>query len=273
MRFKKYVLIMLMSIGQKAYCQQASDTAALVKEFTKIMAFTVQPYLYYTTVTKMDARPLLNDKDTISANGVFYKNNGTMYCNTTKDEMYVDDSLVVQINNVNKTIWISKVDAYSREKMSALPVATKKMLEIVQKNYTISKSKTEDGFSRIRFETRKSPYSNSTTSAAVVLEYSELTQLPKSIIIEMSMKQPANDEMITAIKNEGVDEHKLLQNIGGVNYIVTMQRINVHFSNIENTKDKVSQIPSFMEKVTMDGSTGEYTGKGIYRDYEITKTF
>ncbi len=273
MSYKKYVLILLTAIGQKAYCQQASDTAALVKEFTKVMAFAVQPYLSYTTVTKMDAQPLLNDKDTISANGVFYKNNSTMYCNTTKDEMYVEDSVMVQINNVNKTIWISKVDTYTSEKMNALPITTKKMLDIVRRNYTISKSKLEDGFSSIRFETRKSAHSNSTTSAAVVLEYSEQTQLPKSINIEMSMKQPANDEMITAIKNEGVDENKLLQNIEGVNYIVTMQRINVQFSNIENTREKVAHIPSFTEKIEKDETTGEYIGKGIYQDYEITKTF
>lgn len=273
MRTKKYLLVLLIAIGQKVYSQHSSDTAALVKEFTKVMAFTTQPYLYYTTVTKMDAIPLLNDKDTISANGVFYKNNNTMYCNTTKDEMYVDDSLMVQINNDNKTIWISKVDASNKGKLNMLPEATAKMLDMMQRNYTISKSKNEDGFSKISFETKKPPYSNSVTSAAVVLEYWEQTQWPKSITMEMSMKQPANEEMITAIKNEGVDENKLLQKIDGVNYLVTMQRIQIQFANIENRKEKVLQIPSCKEKITYNETTGEYTGKGIYGEYVITKTF
>jgi len=59
MRSKKYLFVLLIALGQKAYSQRSSDTAALVKEFTKVMAFTVQPYLYYTTVTKMDTRPLM----------------------------------------------------------------------------------------------------------------------------------------------------------------------------------------------------------------------
>ena len=273
MRNKKYLLLLLLAIGQKLYSQQSSDTAALLKEFTNVMAFSTQPYLYYTTITKMDAVPLLNNMDTISAAGVFYKNDQTMYCNTTKDEMYAADSLVVQINNINKTIWISKASASNVPGLNILPVTTTKMLQMMQKNYTISKVRNTDGISKISLDTKKTLFANSTTSTSLVMEYSEQTNWPRNISIEMRMKQPANEEMMTALKNEGVDEQKLLQKIDGINYLVSMQRIQIQFDNITNTKEKVLQIPSCKEKITYDAISGKYTGKGIYEPYEITTTF
>ena len=273
MRNKKYLLLLLLVMGQKLYSQQLSDTTALLKEFTSVMAFTAQPYLYYTTITKMDAMPVLNDMDTSSAPGVFYKNNQTMYCNTTKDEMYAADSLVVQINNTNKTIWISKANASNTAGLNMLPVTTTKMLQMMQKNYTIRKTSNADGISKISLETKKTLFANSTTSTSVVMEYSEQTKWPRSISIEMRMKQPANEEMITALKNEGVDENKLLQKIDGVNYLVSMQRIQIQFDNITTTKEKVLLIPSCKEKISYNAKTGKYTGKGIYEPYEITTTF
>ena len=196
-----------------------------------------------------------------------------MYCNTTKDEMYAADSVVVQINNTNKTIWISKATASNTAGLNMLPVTTTKMLQMMQKNYTIRKTRNPDGISTISLDTKKTLFANSTTSTSVVLEYSEQTKWPRSISIEMRMKQPANEEMITALKNEGVDENKLLQKLDGVNYLVSMQRIQIQFANITTTKEKVLLIPSCKEKITYNAKTGKYSGKGIYEPYEITTTF
>jgi hypothetical protein len=273
MKKMKYLLIAAMLSCNFVCAQSAEDTSALIREFSKVMSFTAQPYLYYSTTTKMSAEPVIESMDTLHVTGEFYKNNTEIYSSNKREEMYLQDSFMVEINNDRKTIWIRKVDVSTKENLNLLPLNTKEMLENFTKNYIIHKEKTAGGISRLNFEGRKPEYSTSATTTFISIEYSEKTWLPSLIEIVIEFKQPADEEMIEAIRAEGLDETKLVKTIAGVKQVWRKQVVRIDFTTIDHDKEKTAKIPSYKNKVDLDPNTMEFTGKGQYRDYEITKTF
>jgi len=273
MKKMKYLLIAAMLTCNFVFAQEPTDTAALIREFSKVMSFTSQPYLYYTTTTKMSAEPIIESMDTLHVKGEFYKHNTEIYSNNTREEMYLQDSLMIEINNDRKTIWIRKVDVATKDNLNLLPMNTKEMLDNFKKNYIISKSKISQEVSRLNFEGRKPEYSTSPTTTFIKVEYSEKTYLPKFIEIIIELKQPADEEMIEAIKAEGLDESKLVKTIDGIKQVFRKQLVRIDFTSIDNDKEKTAKIPSYKTRVEFDTKLMEFTGKGPYRDYEITTTF
>lgn len=273
MKKMKYLLLALMITGYNVYAQQPADTAALIREFNKVMSFTAQPYLYYSTTTRMSAEPVIEAMDTLSMTGEFYKHNTDIYSNNSRQEMYLQDSLMIEINNQNKTIWVRKVDVATKDNLNVLPVNTKVMIDNFSKNYIISKSKISGEISRLNFEGRRFEYSTSATTTWISIEYSEKTWLPNLIEINIELKQPVDEEMIEAIKAEGIDESKLVKTINGVKQVSRKQKIRIDFTNINNDREKTAQIPTYKTRLEFDANAMEFTGKGQYSNYEITKTF
>jgi len=111
MKSKHSFLILLLVFCQPCFCQEKTDTAAMIKEFKKVMEFTRQPFVYVTTTTTVQSQPVLDAQDTLRTQGVFYKNETDLYYSTGQEEMYLQDSLLVQVNHDRKTIWISRNDA------------------------------------------------------------------------------------------------------------------------------------------------------------------
>jgi len=269
----KYIVIVFFLFCNSVYGQQNTDTATLIKDFTKIMSFTSQPYLYYTTTTKMSAEPVLESMDTLSMTGEFFKNNTEIYSSTRKEEMYLQDSLMIEINNDRKTIWVRKVDMATKMNLNILPVNTGEMLDKFRKDYVISKSTVSDGVSRLNFEERKQEHNTSATTTFVTVEYSEKTYLPQVIEILIELKQPADEQVIDAIKTEGLDESKLIKMVDGVKQLVRKQKVSIVFTSIDYGREKLAKMPSYKSNFEFDVRTQEFSGKGLYRDYEVTKTF
>lgn len=259
--------------ASKLSAQSSADTTALFKEFTKVMSFTSQPYLFYTTTTRMSAQPVLAVTDTATMQGEFYKNSTEIYSSTGREELYLQDSLMVEVNNERKTIWVRKVDIGTKNNLNVVPVNTKDMLARFKKNYKISKVKVSDEVSRIYFEQNKSPYSSTATNTVVSIEYSEKTMLPQLIEISVELKQPVNDEILEMLRTEGYDEAKLVKIIDGQKQLERMQKVSIVFNEIKNDKEKLEQMPLYKSGLRVDASTSDISGKGRYENYEITKTF
>jgi hypothetical protein len=49
--------------------------------------------------------------------------------------------------------------------------------------------------------------------------------------------------------------------------------VSTVFLGIDTTREKAMQMPSWKDKLTYDPAGGEIIGKGIYKEYEVTKTF
>jgi hypothetical protein len=221
----------------------------------------------------LNADPVLEEMDTMSMKGVFYKNNTEIYSNNSREEMYLQDSLMVEINNDRKAIWIRKVDVATKENLNLIPVNAKEMLEKFQKDYDISKSQVSEDISRLNFEQRIPEYSTSPTKTSVAVEYYEKGHLPKVIEIIIYMKQPVDEEILQAIREEGIDESKLIKVIDGIKQLFRKQTITIVFTKIDNDAGKLTNMPTYKSSVEFDETTKEFVGKGLYKDYTITKTF
>ena len=271
--FKLISFLFILLTGQLSYGQSETDTALLLKEFNKVMSFTIQPYVYYKSITKLDADPVIQSQDTIHMSGVFYKNLNDLYFGNGLETIYLQDSLMIQINNKRKSIWISKVDVSTKDNMNVLPISNKAFQEIFKKNYAIKKLMVNDSTGRLNFQTIKTPGALNNITSNIDLEFSEKTILPSLMKMQIIMSEVAGDDLLTALKNESVDVKPLIQTIDGVNYFIRKQQATIIFETIDNTKEKAMQMPSWKTVLSFNSQAMDYTGIGKYADYEITKTF
>lgn len=249
---------------------QSQDKASLVKEFNKVMSFSVQPYLHYITHTTMEASPVLQPADTLSDTGEFYKNGNDIYYISSQEEMFLEDSFFIRINNEKKTISISKVNVDTKDKMNVLPLNAHKMQKLFQKEYLISKTAAGSASSRLNFQPASQGLPGITIEIAV--QYSNEKKLPELMQLDVNMKQAVTDEMVQQVKSNS-KEKQLIQFIDGIAYLVHRQSVTIRFENIDYSKEKATQIPSWKSRIGFNPADGVFTGKDKYSDYEITKTF
>jgi hypothetical protein len=105
------------------------------------------------------------------------------------------------------------------------------------------------------------------------LEYMAETHLPVTLDMELRIQQPASEEMLGALAAEGMDEKQWVVNIDNLKYIVRKQRVSISFMGIDNSKEKAGQMPGWKSRLAYDADNASFRGKGIYGEYEITKTF
>jgi hypothetical protein len=272
---KTGILIMAIwcTVIQAGYAQSNKDTTAMVKEFNKVMSFALQPYLYYTTLTRMDALPVLEQRDTASIYGVFYKNETNLYYKNGQDEIYLQDSLLVQINDDQKTIWIRKVDMSTRDNLNVSPLGNKKIQDLFRKGYTIDKSIVDDRRMRMDFMTKQPVSTGAGITTQIGLEYQRDSYQPLLMDMNIKMQEPASDELLAALKTEGIDDARLVQTIDGTKYVIRKQQVSISFSAIDTSREKAMQMPDWKTKLQYNESNGEFAGKGAYSEYERTKTF
>jgi hypothetical protein len=271
MMIYKKILVLLFTVA--TFGAKAQDTAAMIKEFNKVMSFAVQPYVYYTSYTKLEANPVLQPEDTMNTKGEFYKYGNNLYYSNKQEEMFLEDSLFIQVNHDQKTIWVSKVDVETKDKMNILPLGDKKIQELFRKEFTISKTEVDEKSSRLNFEAKQYFDSISLVMVNIGLQYSGKKFMPELLDMNVNMKQLITDEQIEELKNQGADIKQAIQTVGGNNYFIRSQRVTVTFENVDNSKEKAQQIPQWQDKLNYNPANNEFSGKGIYSDYEITKTF
>jgi hypothetical protein len=267
------VIISLIFISFSVSTATAQDTAAMVKEFNTVMSFSVQPYLHYNARTVVASTPVMQPEDTMNFSGEFYKNETNIYYASNREEMFLEDSLFIEINNERKSIWISKVDVSTKDKMNVLPLANKDLQQLFRQKYLISKTITDKEFSKLNFETKQYFDSVSMVIVNVGLQYSGKKMLPQLLEMNVHMKQRIDDAAEQQIKSQGINGAAAVQVIDNDKFFVRTQKVSVNFSDIDNTKEKAMQIPSWKSRLDYDLANNEFSGKGIYAGYEITKNF
>jgi hypothetical protein len=272
MKHKNKILLLLLALA--TINANAQDTTAMLRDFNKVMSFSVQPYLHYTSVTKMEASPVMQPQDTVTMLGEFYKNQTNLYLNNQREEMFLEDSFFIQINHDRKSIWISKMDVDTKDKMNIMPLNDKNLREMFRKNFVISKTTVNEKTERLNFETKQYFDSVSVVIVNIGLQYSGKNFMPQLMDMQVKMKQHIPDQQIQMLKGQGTDTRQAIQKIDGINYLIRNQRVTVIFKNIDNTKEKAMQMPSWKDKLNYNAADNEFTAKGtMYSDYEITKTF
>ena len=269
MKSLKNILI----IGLSFYTSNvfAQDTTEMIKTFNKVMSFSVQPYVYYSTYTRINASPVLQPEDTLSMDGEFYKNQTNLYYSNRKEEMFLTDSFFVQVNHQRKSIWISKVELSTMDKMNILPLSNKDMQQLFQQKYIISQAKVNDETSRLKFTAKQG--ADSTVVLHITLEFAEKSFEPKLLQMKVTMKKAINDEQLEQLQNENSEIAKAVQVIDNEKYFIRDQTATVVFKSIDFTKQKAMQMPSWENKLEYNKENKTFSAKGVYSDYEITQTF
>jgi len=263
-----YLIILLTAFGKMALCQEEQDTARLLNEFRKVMSFNIQPYIYYNSVTKITSIPIIEVGDTLTETSVFYKNRNDLYYSNGHMDMYLQDSLLIQVNRERKTIWISKVNSENMENRNTLPLKKAELEKMFTRKYNIKKVITSENIPRLTFDTK-----SMNTGTSISLEYDENKYFPILMEFEISMKQPVTGEILTELRNEGTDVTKIVQKIGNEEYFIRTQKMIVAINGIDITGKKSAQMPLWKEKIDYDGVLGEFVGKGEYSTFEVTKLF
>ena len=94
------------------------------------------------------------------------------------------------------------------------------------------------------------------------------------MVMDVKIKQQIADETLQQLRSEGQDVNQLPETVNGVSYLVRRQQFSITFSEINITKEKAMQLPSWKTKLNYNNAGDVFTLKpGIYTDYEITKTY
>ena len=265
-------LLLLAFHTHEVISQSNADTVKLVNEYSKVMAFSLQPYLYYHISTKMSSLPVFSEQDTATLEGEYFKNQQDVYSNNGQEELFIQDSFLIRINQQRKTILINKVNIASKKTMDVSPFDNRQLEQLFIKKFTITKSILKDSISRFDF-VAKQQVGNNAASTSVVLEYNTKNNLPAMMEVKARMQQPLDDDILLQLQREHISEDKLVQVIEGKSYLVRTQQIHVAYSNISNAKEAVTKMPRWNSILDFDTASKEFTAKGVYKEYEITTTF
>ena len=266
------IIILLTLLTQKAKCQTDTSIAAIATDYGKVMAFTKQPYLHYTTVTTMQSMPIFEAKDTATLRGEFFKCLDNFYSNNGLEEIYIQDSFLVSVNHERKSIWISKVDMASKNKMDLLSVTSMQMQALLIKNYASTQMVLNDSTSRLDFSAKEKNNSKA-ISTSLRLEYNSKIFLPTILEIKAKVRQPAEEEILAAINNENIDINKIYEVIDGVNFLVRTQEMHIVFNDINYAEAIAIKMPSWKTVLHYDTMQNEFIATLSYTGYEVTSTF
>lgn len=271
----KLIVWLIVSIGWMtgAGAQPVNDTTAIINDFNKVMSFATAPFLYYATTTKMNSWPVLEERDTMSVKGVFYKKGTELYYFNDLEETFLQDSLLIQINNDRKTIWVSRVDAETRDKLSTSLLDNKKIRELFRKSFRITRTITSANNVLLDFEQKQGLEDKSSVTTIISLEYDAGNYHPVSMKMDVCMREPADDDLIATLASEGITDPRLVEIKDGQKFIIRKQAVSISFSGIDTSPDKSGSMPSWKDKLVLNGQNGEFEGKGPFREYEIIKTF
>ena len=268
---KNILLSLALFAGLTAFGQQ--DTASMITDFNKVMAFSVQPYLHYKAAMKMSSTPIIQAEDTLSTESEFYKNLNNICFRNSLGEMFIADSLFIEIDKRHKKITLSRIDENTLKKMNVLPLNSKEMRELFKQRYTISRNGSPGSMNKLNFSSKQSQDSTMSVVLNIGLQYSVKDYLPEVIEMSIDMKQQLSGDDIQQMIAEDPASKQMVHTENGTDYLKRTQKVTITFGDIDNTEFSVAKMPNWKENINYNLSTGELTPTGIYSDYEIIKNF
>jgi hypothetical protein len=229
--------------------------------------------VYYKTSTVLTSSPILQTEDTMQLQGEFYKFNNDLYYRNNNDEVYLQDSLMIEINHSQKTILISKVNVETKPNINMLPLDDKKVRELVKTKYTIAQKELQNNTEQLVLEAKEPASLDMVTQYQFVITYQSKTNVPNAMQMSIAMKQQLLEEDMQALPTSTTEEKKLVQLIDGKNWLVRNQQIIVTIADFSTDKTKAGQMPLWTKVLAYDAAKNEFIGKELLADYEITKTF
>jgi hypothetical protein len=252
MNNRKYLIPFLLATGLAAHAQHYTDTGALIKEFDKVMAFAVQPYLHYTSTTTVRyGSPGSEANNGHILHGNFYKVNDDLYVGNEQEEMYLQDSLMIRVNHQRKTIQLNRVELASKKRMDILPLKKMDMQKMLREHYTIAAMPDDGDTGRILIRSREGGNSGHSAVMEMLLLYTRQMHLP--LLMEITIILPQQNAESTTN--------------------MLAQTVSIRFGAIGMTREQTVQMPLWKDKIVYDDSSGTFRGTGSCDGYEVIKTF
>jgi hypothetical protein len=272
---RKIIYIQLLSLMVcHVSAQKRSDTMAIIKEFNEVMAFSVQPYLHYSSIISLRSGPMM---DTTKGNSIlhneFYKVQDDLYYGNEQEEIFIQDSMMVRINHSRKTILLSKVDMLTKKRLDVLPLKKADMQRMLRERCTLSRLADEGDLRRIMISTQEKQTPQGFVSSDMFVTYHRGSYLPVRMEMRMHLRNEDNEQIEEALKTNGFDIVKMVAEKEGKKCLSMTQTASIGFGDIENTKEKAAQMPLWKDWVEYDGNLKIYKGRDKCADYEIIKTF
>lgn len=253
--------------------QKSADTTDLIAELGDVLAYSRRPDIRLLTETKLSASPILYPTDTAFLKGEFARFEGRIYSSNGNDELFVEDSIMVQVNKERKSIWLTKInpDLYSGDYQ--FNKIDKSVLKGIRDGRLIRKSAIDNKRSKFTVEDKQDTIQAASVFNKLEVLYNNQTKLPEKILITVSMQENLDDNMREIISEECLDSTALIKSFNGKRVVVRQQTMEIKFSSVENYNPKNKNCPLRSAVVQYNAVKDQYMAIGVYRDYEVRKLF
>jgi hypothetical protein len=168
---------------------------------------------------------------------------------------------------------VAKVDKNAKEQIGKNNTSMKPFNEAMRKQFIITSTSLESGDKRLRLQSKIQPIQRP-TSTTIDLVYGNDDLLPKSMTVAIKLLQPATEEVLGMIKEQGLKIADLLQTIEGKQYVVRSQTVQSNFSSIQDTKEAVLGMPKWTDCLQYDNTNKTFSAKvEAIKEYDISITF
>jgi uncharacterized protein YqkB len=267
-----YIVLLFWLSQSNSYGQKNKDTAALIQQLNTVLAFAIQPYLYYSNTTICNASPILQPQDTIQLKGEFYKVENDFYYKNNNDEYYLQDSFQIQINHEEKTILINKVEVATKVNINVLPLNSKNMQALFKQKYTLTQEVKGKDIASINIQTKQAINEGTQTTFNYGITYNTKNNLPTEMLIKTDLTQNISAEDAQSLEQDE-QQKKMVKKQGDDYSIARQQTITINFSNYDISKAKAQQMPKWQSVLQFNQAANSFTALSPLAAYEITQTF
>jgi hypothetical protein len=268
------ILALLLAAVSPANAQHVRDTTAAIRDFNDVMAFAVQPYVFFKSTTSLMTGPMVNGRDSITRlHGKFYKCGEDMYYGTEAEELFLQDSLMIRIDHHRKAITIQRIDMATKKNIDLLPLKKPDLQKLIRGRYLIAETPAGGDTAVISIRSQPAKMPARWQNAEMRLEFSKESHLPLVMEVIMRVRQEGSDPVRNLLIKQGFDVDDMRDSLSGVSFFVLNQAAVVRFDEVSTTRDKAIQMPLWTEKLAYDRNAGLFTGLGTCVGYAVTKTF
>jgi hypothetical protein len=271
---RSIILLMLLAVAGPARAQHVRDTTAAIRDFNDVMAFAVQPYVYFSSTTSLMTGPMRNGRDSITRlHGKFYKCGEDMYYGTEAEELFVQDSLMIRIDHHRKAITIRRIDMATKKNIDVLPLKRADLQKLLRDHYLIGEAPGGGDTAVISIRSQPAMMATQWRSAEMRVEFKRDSHLPLVMEVMMRVRQQGSDQIRDLLIKQGFDVNDMKENLNGVPFFVMDQTVAVRFDEVSTTREKAIQMPLWTGELAYERIAEQFTGTGACAGYAVTKTF
>lgn len=250
----------------------AQSQDELIKEFNKVMSFSAGEFVHFKMQSKARANAVIEARDTLMQFLEYTKKGDDIYFKGAENESLLQDSFLIQIDNVKKSIWFSKVEVATKKNISLMPLDNENVRELFTKKYLLKKDTLEKGLVQLTVKPVEE-YSQAGNGFTFKLVYYEKNLVPKTMEILLTSAQKISEEEISALEAGGISTKGIIAQRDGFNFLEREQSMIYIFSDIQSGTQANLEIPKWTEFLRVNADFSEVVGLGKFSEYDVVKTF